>query len=326
MRILIIRPGALGDLIVTLPALGAIRRHFRDAHIELMGYLSFLELLKGRFYADAISRFDQADVAPLFLKNTQMPLSSMKRFGELDMVVSFVLDKERVFAENLGATGVRNVIHYEPFPSGGRNVHMVDYFMGLLDVLGINHFSRIPTIFLNREDICYGNNFFKNGIVDPQKMLVAVHPGSGGRLKCWPVDRFAELIVRLHEQMNAQVLLISGPADREVAERLAVKVRDAIIRIDQLPLPPLAALIKQCNLFIGNDSGITHMAAALGVKTIALFGPTDPNVWAPVGEQVKILYKGSHCSPCLQDTRRNCFSPVCLEMITVEDVFLEVMK
>ena len=90
--------------------------------------------------------------------------------------------------------------------------------------------------------------------------------------------------------------------------------------MDQLPLPILAAIIKRSDLFVGNDSGITHLAAAIGTPTISIFGPTDPRMWGPRGEQVKILYKKSPCSPCSFDMRRNCFSQICLEGVTVEDV------
>ena len=93
-------------------------------------------------------------------------------------------------------------------------------------------------------------------------MLVAVHPGSGSRQKCWPMDRFAELILWLKEEMDTQILLISGPADTEIVEELRVKVRDKFILVDHLPVPILAAIIKRCKLFVGNDSGITHLAAA----------------------------------------------------------------
>ncbi|MEK6728616.1 MAG: hypothetical protein AABY76_01165, partial [Planctomycetota bacterium] len=107
-RILIIRPGALGDLIVTLPTFGAIRHYFQDAHIEIMGYTTFLEITKGRFYADAVSRFDHADNALLFVNNVELPPSLIKKFEGIDLVFSFVSDKEQVFARNLRKTGVKH--------------------------------------------------------------------------------------------------------------------------------------------------------------------------------------------------------------------------
>lgn len=323
-RILIIRPGALGDLIVTLPTVGAIRNYFQGVHIEIMGYTSFLEIVKGRFYADAISRFDQADIASLFTRDIHIPESIQRRLSAVDTIIPFVLDKEQVLIKNLKATGTRHVIHYDPFPPEGKRIHITDHFLKLLDLLGIPYISEIPKIFLHDEDMFFGDNFIKDRVVDSKKLLVAVHPGSGGQKKCWPVKWFAELILRLEEEMNACVFVISGPADHAIIERLRGEIKKNLVLVEQLPLPGLAAVIKRCNFFIGNDSGITHLAAAAGTDTIAIFGPTDPVLWGPRGERVKILYKRSHCSPCLPDKRKNCSLPICLENITVDDVIQNV--
>jgi ADP-heptose:LPS heptosyltransferase len=114
-----------------------------------------------------------------------------------------------------------------------------------------------------------------------------VHPGSGGKRKCWPAQRFAELAARL----RAPVLLLEGPADadacREFAEALASSVPAA--RVTGVSLSRLAALLSESRGYMGNDSGVSHLAAALGVPTIAVFGPTDPAVWAPLGPEVSVV-------------------------------------
>ncbi|MBI2469844.1 MAG: glycosyltransferase family 9 protein [Planctomycetes bacterium] len=318
------RPGALGDVIVTLPTLEAIRNHFRDAHIEVMGYSSFLEILKGRFYADTISRFDQADISHLFVENSRIPASLTNKLKGVDLIVSFVADKEKVVVENLRAAGVWYVIHHEPFPSAGANIHIIDHLLKCLDLLGISHSNKIPKIFLKDEDVLYGENFIKNSIVFPGKKLVAVHPGSGSRQKCWPTSRYAELIMWLYEEIGVQVILVSGPADLEVIEDIRGKIKDNFILADQLSLPCLAAILKRCELFVGNDSGITHLAAAVGIPTIAIFGSTDPQIWGPRGKRGRILYQKSPCSPCPSDIRKNCISKTCLENVTAEAVIEEI--
>ncbi|MBM2832985.1 MAG: hypothetical protein HW406_146 [Candidatus Brocadiaceae bacterium] len=323
-NILIIRPGALGDLVVTLPTFEAIRKYFKNARIDIMGYSSILEIVKGRFYADTISRFDQADIAHLFTKNSNVPASLINKLSNMDLIISFVSDREQIMVSNLRAAGVKHVIHYEPFPSEGEDIHIIDHFLRCLDLLGVHHSNKIPKIFLRDEDVLLGEKFLNDRVVDPKKMLVAMHPGSGSRQKCWAVDRYVELILWLKKEMDAQILLISGQADTGIVEELRVKVRDNFILVDQLPLPILAAIIKRSNLFVGNDSGITHVAAAVGTPAITIFGPTDPRIWGPRGERVKILYKKSPCSPCSFDTRRNCFSQICLEGVTVEDVISQI--
>jgi ADP-heptose:LPS heptosyltransferase len=322
-RILIIRPGALGDLIVTLPTFGAIRHYFQDAHIEIMGYTTFLEITKGRFYADAVSRFDQADNTPLFVNNAQLPPSLIKKFESIDLIFSFVSDKEQVFAHNLRKTGVKHIIHREPLPACSESIHIIDYLLKSLDSLGITYPNIMPKVFLNNEDLCFGDKSIKDAAVDSSKPLIAIHPGSGSRQKCWPVERFAGLMSRLSRYMDAQFLVLSGPADDKIIEELHLKIGDTFITANQLPLPHLAAIIAKCRLFIGNDSGITHLAAAVGTPTIALFGPTDPQIWGPRGEKVTILYKKHPCSPCPLDIRKNCFSLSCLNQIEIESVVKE---
>lgn len=323
-HILIIRPGALGDVIITLPTLFAIRSYFHNAHIEIMGNAPFLEIIEGRFYADTVSRFDQADIAALFIKNARLPDYLEKRLRSMDMVISFLIDKDGIFIENLTAAGVRYVLQYEPFPAHGRHIHIIDHFLNFLSLLDIPFYHDIPRIFLHEDDMYFGDNFIKNSIADPQKTLVAVHPGSGSRQKCWPVEYYAELLVWLHKEMGIQPIIISGPADVGVLEELKIRVKDAIFA-DHLPLPHLAAVIKRCKLFIGNDSGVTHLSAALGTPTIAIFGPTDPGVWGPRGDRVKIVYKCEiPCSPCLSDTRKNCLSRTCLEKVSTKDIIQEI--
>jgi len=113
---------------------------------------------------------------------------------------------------------------------------------------------------------------------------VAVHPGSGGRRKCWPARRFAELAGRL----DAPVLLIEGPADADACREFFQTVPPScpVLRGTDLPLPRLAAFLMESRGYIGNDSGVSHLAAALGAPTVAVFGPTDPAVWAPLGPRV----------------------------------------
>ncbi len=325
-HILIIRPGALGDGIITLPTLSAIRRYFYHARIEIMGSPPFLEMVQGRFYADKVSRFDQADIAPLFMKNAQISESLRTKFRSIDIIISFLCDKERIFVENLKAAGARCVLPYEPFPPSGERIHIIDHFLKFLHVLDIPYFTNIPRLFFQKEDRCFGDNFIKDKIAHSQKILIGIHPGSGSKQKCWPIERYAELLVWLHKEMDVQPFLISGPADIGIIEELQERVKGGFVLLDRMPLPYLAAVIKRCNLFIGNDSGITHVAAAAGTRTLAIFGPTDPNMWGPRGKQVKILFRETPCSPCSLDTRRDCLVQTCLEEVKGKDVIEYIIQ
>jgi heptosyltransferase III len=124
-------------------------------------------------------------------------------------------------------------------------------------------------------------------------LSVAIHPGSGSAQKCWPASRFAAVIERLWQQ-NRSVLLLAGPADSErvhdVFQQLSSPpAPDMLKLLTNAPLLEVARQLQPCRCYLGNDSGITHLAAMLGVPTIAIFGPTDPAVWRPVGPSVKVL-------------------------------------
>ncbi len=302
----------------------AIREYFPDAHIEIMGSAHFLEIIKGSFYADSVSRFDHVDVAALFTQNTHISPSLLKRFGKKDVIILFVPDQAQILTNNLKATGAGYVIQYDPFPSSGKSIHIIDHFLHFLDLIGIPSFSKTPKIFLNEEDVFFADNFLCEKIIGSKKTLIAIHPGSGGRQKCWPVERYVALIGWFNRETDAEILVISGPADYHIVNELKVKAGGNFIFADQLPLPKLAALIKRCTLFIGNDSGVTHMAAALGIKTVAIFGPTDPDVWGPRGDSVRIFYKKAPCSACAPAKRRNCEVQICLEYIAIDDVIREL--
>jgi ADP-heptose:LPS heptosyltransferase len=120
--------------------------------------------------------------------------------------------------------------------------------------------------------------------------LVALHPGSGGRHKCWPPDRYGRLCDRL-TAMGYTPVLTAGPADEGVIQAVMAGASAARpVVVDQAPLTHLAGLLTRCRAMMGNDSGITHLAAAVGIPTIALFGPTDPAVWGPRGKTVRIVW------------------------------------
>lgn len=210
-----------------------------------MGYPSFLEIIKGRFYADTVSRFDHPDIAHLFLKDATIPLSLKKRLSGMDLILSFVSGEDRILSCNLNAAGARRVIHYNPFPTGDECVHIVDHLLKSLVLVGVPYASKIPRIFLHAEDMHFGDNFIRGSIADSEKNMVVLHPGSGGRQKCWPAERFVALMKWLRREMGAQIFLVSGPADREIIEELKSKVKDSFTLVDHLSLPKLASVIKR---------------------------------------------------------------------------------
>lgn len=323
-QILIVCPGALGDVIVTLPVIRALRDYFFNAKVEVMGYSHYLEIIKGPFYADKISRFDQADLISLFSENMEMSDSLKDRFEAIDFAISFVSERECNFSRRLENAGVRYVVQCEPFPFSVKGMHIVDYRLKPIERLGIPCTNRSPKIFLREEDVLFCKLFFEENNISCIKPIIAIHPGSGGKQKCWPVKKFAALLNAFSREWESYILIVSGPADTGIVKKLITEINGPFVLVNQLPLSKLAAILNQCSVYIGNDSGITHLAAGVGTPTIALFGPTDPDVWGPRGDNVRVLYKNVPCSPCSPETRKSCVAQQCLESIIVEDIIREM--
>lgn len=135
--------------------------------------------------------------------------------------------------------------------------------------------------------------FVENHYQPAPNNTIAIHPGSGGAAKCWPVENFLEVIERLWQQ-NQPVLLLAGPADEKRLEGILAQIppepkRELLQVLVNRPLLEVARYVQACRCYLGNDAGITHLAAMLGVPTIALFGPSNPAIWRPIGPVVNVI-------------------------------------
>jgi ADP-heptose:LPS heptosyltransferase len=159
--------------------------------------------------------------------------------------------------------------------------------------------------------------------MEERSQLIILHPGSGSRKKVWPLDRFLDLVRYLQKHL--------GPAEgSEVHKTFEEMEREmganAPILLKGLSLLQLASVMEGCRLFVGNDSGVSHMAAALGIPTMAIFGPTDPRVWSPRGEKVWVVRKETPCSPCSQESFLQCQYLECLKGVETGEVLKELER
>ncbi len=317
-----IRPGALGDFVLTLPVFAYLRRKFPEYHIEVMGYTHITDIAEGRYYVNKSFRFDHPEAAYLFLKAIPIPEGLTRYLSSFDIIISFL--KNDIFVDNLRRTSAAMVLSHDPFPKGNEPIHIVDHL--LLPWPDVTSQERVPKLLLTESDQQWASDFMDKHSINPEAPLVALHPGSGSHKKCWPVENFVSLAIGLRKELEAQFLLVSGPADEESTGYFLKHVSPLPLTLYNLTLPKLAAILERCSLFIGNDSGVTHLAAATGVNTIALFGPTDPKIWGPRGKRVIILQGELDCLPCTQEEKINCTRPSCMEVIHPEQVIATVKK
>ncbi|MGA2977403.1 MAG: glycosyltransferase family 9 protein [Spirochaetia bacterium] len=269
MASLVYHAGALGDFITTLPAIGAWRRLHPGEGTVLLGKPA-LALL-------ALPAFDQtwdaegAELSALF----SLPFAATQRLADLLRQFSSALlfaAPSSPIPSALAALGVKEIVRQDPLPS--LPVPIVDYHLSLFPGLSFDAASSQPRVAIPELE------------PDSVRATVSVHPGSGSALKNWPRERFSELCRRLSRE-GESVAWITGPAEADGAAPQGVREWRGF------SLPVLAALLARSKVYIGNDSGVTHLAAAAGCPTIALFGASDPRVWAPRGSVVRVIISSS---------------------------------
>jgi len=280
-RFLILRGGAIGDFLFTLPALTALRRQWPDAYLELIGYPHIAELAVAGGLADRVRSLDSARVAAYFVPNASLEEEQKEYIRSFDLVISYLYDPSGAVCENLRAAGARQVLYGSPVVESG---HAADHLMRPLAALAIfPEGGETPRLRLKPELAAQG---IRRASALGRR-VVAVHPGSGSVTKNWPLWQFIELAGLIRAGAGTPVFIV-GEADEAIARRLPTLAPDAPV-LSGLSLVELAAFLAACCGYVGNDTGITHLAAALGIPTVAIFGPTDPAVWGPRGANAAVV-------------------------------------
>ena len=292
-RILVIRGGAIGDFVLTLPALGLLRSAFPNAWIELLGYPHIASLADGRYYVNRVRSIEYGPLAGFFAKNAELHAELSQYFRSFQQVVSFLFDPDGIFEANVRSCGVRHFLSAFRRPL---KVHAAREWAAPLESLALyleNHDSKI---FLSDADLSSAGEWLgkdlKREASGPEPTLrLALHPGSGSGRKNWPVERWHALGARFFETYpKAELILVGGEADGEVLQRLQTAWPAGRFRVARdLPLTLLAAILGKCDFFCGHDSGVSHIASAVGVRSLLLFGPTDPQIWAPASSTARVL-------------------------------------
>lgn len=271
-RILAIRSGALGDTIVTLPSLAALARI--AARVEFVGTSPYIDLaLSPRLAADVCS-IDRAMFGALF--DARVDDAELVRWLEsFDHVVAWSrLPRLGELAERLGL----GLIEMSPHPPDG--VHASEHLYGALGALGIHGPAPHPVV-----DV--------DGSTPPlelRRRYVAIHPSSGSAAKNWAAEHFGA-VARLARLDGLDVVWVEGEADESVVSGLVRQTRGTVAR--RLPLRELGAVLAGAEVFVGNDSGVSHLAAAVGASTVAIFVATEPVQWAPRGPRVMTVAAGA---------------------------------
>ncbi|MGZ4985286.1 MAG: glycosyltransferase family 9 protein [Chthoniobacterales bacterium] len=259
-----------------------LRDNFPQSRIEILGYRHIVVLAEKRFYADAVRSIEYGALASFFARNAELPNELSNYFEGFDLVLSYLFDPDKIFATNLRRAGVEELI-VGPAKLD-RHEHAARQLARPLEEIDLVLRNPAAEIFPNADDHTAAAARL---LQTPPKRLIAIHPGSGSTTKNWPLEKWIELGKKIGD---AHLVVITGEADEEAAKHLRAAWRNSSVSyLANQPLTTVAALLVRSHHFIGHDSGISHIAAAVGTPCTLLFGPSDPEVWAPQNPKARVV-------------------------------------
>ena len=275
-RILVVRGGAIGDFVLTLPVLAALRAAHPQAGVAVLGARECGEMAVAGGLADEARPLEAREWAGFFVENGACDKGACEWLAGFDWVISFLHDPEGVFKANMCAASGARFLTGCHRPADGSGVSAANVLLRALEPLGISGASAVPRLELS--------------IVDEKQNVLAVHPGSGSTAKNWPEEHWAVFLSEWLEQTDVDVLLVGGEAEAERVSRLSAGLpRERHRVLLRAPLVEVARVLSGCRAFVGHYSGITHLAAAVGLPGVVLWAATDAIVWRPPSDAIELM-------------------------------------
>jgi heptosyltransferase I len=339
-EILVVRLTSLGDVLMSLPAVKALKEGSPGARVSWLVEGSVAELLSCQDFVDHVVRFPR-DLIMRSVKEGSgfKALSHLTGFVKklratnYDALIDFhgilksaLLDyaartKKKIgFGKKFAKEG--SWLAYDERVEGAdAHLHKVERNMLLVRHLGIDGIVPQVELVAPPDAEKYVNNLLTEHSIRPP--IIALFPfcSKGSAFKRWDLARYAELLRRMKESIPATVLILWGPGEEEEARQLRDMSGAGVVLPANLGVAQLCAVLKRADMYVGGDTGVMHLAVFSGIPVVAIFGPTDPKVNAPYGPAHTIVRKDLPCSPCRD---KNCKKRTCLTSITPEEVFEEV--
>ncbi len=303
-RAVIIQPGAVGDCILTLPLAQFIIDRLKVGAVDMLGRADYISYFPGRTCIDTIRAIDCVALHRLFCSPADFMLTErdplIDAFAGYSWIVSFLGDSESDFEQNLIFTANCSqsaetvIVPLQP-PSLGQDHITNHYIRGLCESCSLQIPAEYklpqaePLIRPMSSDKQIGARLIRQAGIDPDVPVIILCPGSGGVAKCWHLDNYLALAEQL-KSIPVQPLFLLGPAETQrLSPQQIIGISRTAPLMTDLSLTEVLQILVVADAFVGNDSGITHLAAAIGLDTVALFGPTDSAVYRPLGPNVCLI-------------------------------------
>ncbi len=323
-KILLIRLSSLGDIVLTTPAIRAVRAHFPDAYIAMLVAKQSAAILRENPHLDEIITFnrlakdkDTGEMLRIIHRLRERKFTraiDFQRKFRTEMLMSFSGAAERIGKGRFCTVRVREQ----------GNKHATAHYFDLLHAAGIPAEDQTLELFLSASERFAAVQRFDAVGVKNGELKVGLFPGAGWELREWMPERFAAIGDRLVQHFNANVLIFGGQKEAALVQRVANLMNaEAIPFAGNLEVRQLAACLEKCDLFLTNDTGPMHIAAAVGTRTVSLFGPGNHIRFQPLGTSHQTLRHAVPCSPCKQFTDK-CKDNICMKGIGVDEVWQAV--
>jgi lipopolysaccharide heptosyltransferase II len=342
-KILIIKPSSLGDIIHSLPAVAGLKKLYPQSYIAWFVFEHFKDILRGNSCLDEIISWRKGDIYQLFkiirrIRDEKFDLViDLQGLARTAFIACLSKAKYRIGCPGLKEFSylfVKEVDKFDP------KLHAVDRNLKTVEYLGLpaqaGGFTRRSfneggarkedfIISVDSNDEIFADEFLKKNGFEGNKKLVGIAASAGIPQKNWPEENFARFSDRLIVEHGCNVIFFGLRKDEPVVGKITGKMEcKPISAVGKTTLKQLAALIKRCAVFVGNDTGTLHLASALDVLSVGLYGPSNIEQLSPYHPDAVVIYKGVQCSPC--GTRPGCKSNDCMKLITVKEVMDAVIK
>jgi len=331
-KVLIRSANWVGDAVMSLPAIASVRRTLPQAEIFILAKPWVAEIFEKNPLVDRVSIYQSPGIHQGLrgkwrlarqLKGEGFELAILLQNAFEAALISFLAGIPHRAGYN---TDGRSLILTHPVAMTGeiKKRHQIDYYLEMVGSLGFQPASPLPSLQVSAERQEEASRWLESSGVRESQGLVGISPGATyGSAKQWFPERYAELAGRIAGSFGSRILIFGSKGDKEVATQVRQSARVPFIDLTGMTtLAQAMALIARCRLFITNDSGLMHAAAALGVPVIAIFGSTDPERTGPRGKVCRVVRRPVSCAPCLRtecpEGRR------CMGLISVDEVYEEV--
>ena len=336
-RILIIQTAFFGDVVLTIPLIMATKRAFPDAYLSVMTIPIGKEVLENNPDIDEIISYDKKGkdrpwrafldlVAKIKGRHFNVAILPHRSFKSALLCFLARIPRRIGFDSAAGKILYTDKVSYRQ----SQKVHEIDRNLDLLKPLEVK--DRKSTIFIDpgKEAINHAFELCNEYEIKAADLVIGINPGSVWPTKRYATEKYAALADRLIQELKATIIIIGSPTDVPVADKMAHEMREAVINLaGQNTIPQMTALMKRFNLLVTNDCGAMHIATALGVPVVAIFGPTTQNLgFYPYSTKDIVVEKDLPCRPCGKHGNRRCPQRnfACMKLITVSDVFDAVKR